>query len=113
MCYYSPVCKRTVLGTETHTFWRVNVFETLGYRRYGMEMHSHNAPSRRAAAAFTVSSIDKAHSRQHMIAKGRNRDDAWFAMLDSEWPARKRNFERWLAPENFDENGRSKPVSPR
>ena len=46
--------------------------------------------------------------RQHMIAKGRNRDNAWFSMLDSEWPARKRNFERWLAPENFDSEGRQK-----
>ena len=43
-----------------------------------------------------------------MIAKGRNRDNAWFSMLDNEWPARKRNFERWLAPENFDSEGRQK-----
>jgi hypothetical protein len=43
-----------------------------------------------------------------MIAKGRNRDDAWFSMLDSEWPARKLSFERWLAPENFDSEGRQK-----
>jgi hypothetical protein len=40
-----------------------------------------------------------------MIAKGRNRDVAWFSMLDGEWPLRKRNFERWLAPENFDAQG--------
>ena len=46
--------------------------------------------------------------RQHMIAKGRNRDTAWFSMLDSEWPARKRNFERWLAPENFTADGKQK-----
>ncbi len=43
-----------------------------------------------------------------MIAKGRNRDTAYFSMLDGEWPARKRNFERWLAPENFDAEGRQK-----
>jgi hypothetical protein len=43
-----------------------------------------------------------------MIAKGRNRDNAWFSMLDSEWPVRKRNFERWLAPENFDNEGLQK-----
>jgi len=46
--------------------------------------------------------------RQYMIAKGRNRDNAWFSMLDSEWPACKRNFELWLAPENFDSEGRQK-----
>ena len=46
--------------------------------------------------------------RQHMIVKGRNRDTAWFSMLDSEWPARKAAFERWLAPENFDRDGRQK-----
>ena len=46
--------------------------------------------------------------RQHMIVKGRNRDTAWFSMLDSEWPARKAAFERWLAPENFDSEGRQK-----
>jgi len=44
--------------------------------------------------------------RQHMIAKGRNRDTAWFSMLDSEWPVRKVNFKRWLAPEKFDAEGR-------
>ena len=43
-----------------------------------------------------------------MIAKGRNRDTAWFSMLDSEWPARKANFERWLAPDNFTADGRQK-----
>jgi hypothetical protein len=43
-----------------------------------------------------------------MIAKGRNRDNAWFSMLDSEWPDRKRSFERWLAPENFDSEGRQR-----
>jgi len=43
-----------------------------------------------------------------LIAKGRNRDNAWFSMLDSEWPARKAAFERWLAPENFDAEGRQR-----
>jgi hypothetical protein len=46
--------------------------------------------------------------RQHMIAKGRNRDTAFFSILDSEWPARKAAFERWLAPENFDAGGRQR-----
>ena len=65
-----------------------------------------NEASRRAALryGFTYEGI----FRQHMIAKGRNRDDAWFSMLDSEWPARKLNFERWLSPENFDSEDRQK-----
>ena len=46
--------------------------------------------------------------RQHLIAKGRNRDTAWFSMLESEWPARREAFERWLSPENFDPEGRQR-----
>ena len=46
--------------------------------------------------------------RQHMVVKGQNRDTAWYSILDSEWPARKAAFERWLAPENFDAQGRQK-----
>jgi hypothetical protein len=46
--------------------------------------------------------------RQHMITKGRSRDTAYFSMLDSEWPVRKHNFERWLSPENFNPGGRQK-----
>ena len=62
-----------------------------------------NAASMRAARrlGFTFEGI----FRQHMIIKGRNRDTAWFAMLDTEWPGRKLAFERWLAPENFDAEG--------
>ena len=63
---------------------------------------------RRGARRCATASSMKGTFRQHMIAKGRNRDNAWFSMLDSEWPARKRNFERWLAPENFDSDGRQK-----
>jgi hypothetical protein len=65
-----------------------------------------NAPSVRAARrlGFTFEGI----FRQHMIVKGRNRDTAWFSMLDTEWPDRKANFERWLDPDNFDQQGRQK-----
>ena len=82
------------------------MFETLGYRRYEWKCNALNAPSRRAALrfGFTFEGI----FRQHMIVKGRSRDTAWYSMLDSEWPARKRAFERWLAPENFDAAGRQK-----
>ena len=65
-----------------------------------------NAASRRAALRYGFTY--EGTFRQHLIAKGRNRDNAWFSMLDSEWPARKAAFERWLAPENFDSEGRQK-----
>ncbi len=58
----------------------------------------------RATEAITLEGI----FRQHMIVKGRNRDTAWFSMLDSEWPARKASFERWLDPSNFGPDGRQK-----
>ena len=103
---YSPALQRTPLGTEAQYLLARYVFETLGYRRYEWKCNSHNAASRRAALRYGFTY--EGTSRQHMIAKGRNRDDAWFSMLDSEWPARKANFERWLAPQNFDAEGRQK-----
>jgi RimJ/RimL family protein N-acetyltransferase len=80
-----------------------HVFEDLGYRRYEWKCNAQNEPSRRAALryGFTYEGI----FRQHMVVKDRNRDTAWFSMLDSEWPARKAAFEAWLDPSNFDENG--------
>lgn len=103
---YSPALQRTPLGTETQYLLARYVFETLGYRRYEWKCNALNAPSWRAALRYGFTY--EGTFRQHIIAKGRNRDNAWFSMLDSEWPARKRNFERWLAPENFDSEGRQK-----
>ncbi len=103
---YSPELQRTPLGTETQYLLARYVFETLGYRRYEWKCDALNAASRRAALRYGFSY--EGTFRQNMIAKGRNRDVAWFSMLDSEWPARKQNFERWLAPENFDGDGRQK-----
>ena len=77
-------------------------------RRAGYEWRCDdlNAASKRAAArfGFTFEGV----FRQHMIIKGRNRDTAWFSMLDVEWPARRAAFERWLDPANFDPEGRQK-----
>jgi len=103
---YGPALQRTPLGTETQYLLARYAFEMLGYRRYEWKCNSFNEPSRRAALryGFTFEGI----LRQHMIAKGRSRDTAYFSMLDSEWPARKANFERWLAPVNFDGSGRQK-----
>jgi RimJ/RimL family protein N-acetyltransferase len=100
---YSPTLQRTPLGTEAQYLLARYVFETLGYRRYEWKCNSLNAASRRAALRYGF--VYEGTFRQHIIAKGRNRDDAWFSMLDSEWPSRKRNFERWLNPENFDAQG--------
>jgi RimJ/RimL family protein N-acetyltransferase len=103
---YSPALQRTPLGTEAQYLFARYAFETLGYRRYEWKCNALNAPSRRAALryGFTYEGI----FRQHMIVKGRSRDTAWYSMLDSEWPARKAAFERWLAPENFGPDGTQK-----
>jgi RimJ/RimL family protein N-acetyltransferase len=103
---YSPALQRTGLATEAQYLLARYVFETLGNRRYEWKCNALNAPSRRAAErfGFTFEGL----FRQHQIVKGRNRDTAWFSMLDTEWPMRKAAFERWLAPENFDGAGRQK-----
>ena len=103
---YSPALQRTPLGTEAQYLLARYVFETLGYRRYEWKCNVLNAPSRRAALRYGF--VFEGILRQHMIAKGRSRDTAYFSMLDSEWPARKAAFERWLAPENFDSDGQQK-----
>jgi RimJ/RimL family protein N-acetyltransferase len=103
---YSPALQRTPLGTEAQYLLARYTFETLGYRRYEWKCNALNAPSWRAALryGFTFEGV----ARQHMVAKGRNRDTAWFSMLDSEWPARKAAFEAWLSPDNFDGEGRQR-----
>ena len=72
----------------------------------GISVQGSRTPSRRAALRYGF--VYEGTLRQRMIAKGRNRDDAYFSMLDSEWPARKAAFERWLAPENFGPDGKQK-----
>ena len=102
--WYSPALQRSRAATEAMYLLARHAFETLRYRRYEWKCNSFNEPSRRAALrlGFTYEGV----FRQHMISRGRNRDTAWFSMLDVEWPARKQAFERWLAPENFDPGGR-------
>jgi RimJ/RimL family protein N-acetyltransferase len=104
--FYTPILARTAGATEVMYLMARHVFEDLGYRRYEWKCNALNEPSRRAALrlGFSFEGI----FRQHMIQKGRNRDTAWYAMLDHEWPARKARFEKWLAPENFDANGRQR-----
>jgi RimJ/RimL family protein N-acetyltransferase len=103
--WIAPAIQRTRQATEAIFLLMREAFE-LGYRRLEWKCNALNAPSRRAALrfGFTFEGI----FRQHMIVKGRNRDTAWFAMMDHEWPAIRAAFERWLAPTNFDPTGRER-----
>jgi RimJ/RimL family protein N-acetyltransferase len=99
----APSLQRTTAATEAMYLMASHAFEFLGYRRYEWKCDAENLPSRRAALrlGFTFEGI----FRQHMVVKGKNRDTAWFSMLDREWPARKKAMETWLAPANFDSQG--------
>jgi RimJ/RimL family protein N-acetyltransferase len=103
---YSPSLQRTVAATEAMYMMASHVFDHLGYRRYEWKCNALNLPSRRAAErlGFTFEGI----FRQHMVVKGRSRDSAWYSMLDHEWPTRKRAFEAWLEPANFDDEGKQR-----
>jgi RimJ/RimL family protein N-acetyltransferase len=103
---FTPALQRSCGATEAMYLMARHVFEDLGYRRCEWKCNALNQPSRRAALrlGFAFEGV----FRQHMIIKGRNRDTAWFSMLDSEWPVRRANFERWLAPSNFDEASRQR-----
>ena len=103
---YTPAMQRTPLATEAQYLLARYIFETLGYRRYEWKCNDLNAPSRRAAVRFGFTY--EGTFRQHMIVKGRSRDTAWYAMLDHQWPDCKESFERWLAPGNFDADGRQR-----
>jgi RimJ/RimL family protein N-acetyltransferase len=103
---YGRPLQRTCAATEAQYLMAQYVFEWLGYRRYEWKCNALNAASRRAAERYGFSF--EGIFRQHMVVKGKNRDTAWFSILDSEWPARQAAFERWLAPENFDIEGRQR-----
>ena len=100
---FTRALQRTTAATEAMFLMAKYAFEEMQYRRYEWKCNALNLLSRRAAErlGFTLEGI----FRQHMIVKGQNRDTAWFSMLDSEWPARKIEFERWLHPSNFTEDG--------
>ena len=82
------------------------MFDELGYRRYEWKCDALNAPSR--AAALRLGFHYEGLFRQAVVYKGRNRDTAWFSMIDREWPALRSAYETWLAPDNFDADGRQK-----
>ena len=103
--YFSPRLARTRAATEAMYLLMANAFE-LGYRRYEWKCDSLNAKSRAAAErlGFQFEGI----FRQDRVYKGRNRDTAWFSIIDREWPVVETAFVRWLAPENFDETGKQR-----
>jgi RimJ/RimL family protein N-acetyltransferase len=102
---FSPLLQRTTASTEAMYLMMRRAFE-LGYRRYEWKCDSLNAPSRAAAKRLGFSF--EGLFRQAVVSKGRNRDTAWFSVIDSEWPERKQEFERWLDPANFDASGRQR-----
>lgn len=103
--HYSPLLQRTPAATEAMYLMMKRAFE-LGYRRYEWKCDALNQPSRDAAQrlGFSFEGV----FRQARVYKGRNRDTAWYSVIDPEWPALESAFQTWLAPENFDEQGRQR-----
>ena len=104
--WFAPPLQKTRAATEAIFLMMRHVFDDLGYRRLEWKCNALNEASMRAARRFGFTY--EGTFRQHMVVKGRNRDTAWFALLDREWPAVRAAFERWLAPENFDGQGRQR-----
>jgi RimJ/RimL family protein N-acetyltransferase len=101
--WFAPVLQRTRQATEAIFLLARHAFDDLGYRRLEWKCDSLNAPSRRAAERFGF--VFEGIFRQHMVVKGRNRDTAWYAMTDGDWPVRRAAFEAWLSPDNFNGDG--------
>jgi len=104
--HFSPKLQRTPIATEAMYLMMQYVFDELGYRRYEWKCNALNEKSRNAALRFGFSF--EGVFRQALVVKGRNRDTAWYSMLDSEWPQAKKAFELWLLPDNFDNDGKQK-----
>ncbi|MCB8873992.1 GNAT family N-acetyltransferase [Acidisoma silvae] len=104
--HWGPAIQRSRVTTEALYLFARYAFETLGYRRFEWKCNDGNAPSKQAARrfGFTYEGL----FRQHMVAKGQNRDTAWFSMIDSEWPALSAAFQAWLDPANFNAAGQQK-----
>lgn len=101
--YWGPAMARSPLATEALYLFARHAFDDLGYRRFEWKCNNRNLPSKAAAERFGFSF--EGIFRQDRIVKGESRDTAWFAMIDSEWPALRAEYERWLSPENFGADG--------
>ena len=102
--HFSPLMQGKPISTEAMYLMMRQVFEVWGYRRYEWKCDALNKPSCKAAQrlGFMCEGI----FRQATMYKQRNRDTAWYSMLDREWPVVKPAFETWLSPENFDAEGK-------
>ena len=100
---YSPALQRTSSATEAMFLMMKRVFSELAYRRYEWKCDALNLPSRQAAEryGFTYDGLFK----QALVHKGRNRDTAWYSILDRDWPQIEEAYEAWLDPDNFDAEG--------
>ena len=103
---FSPAVQATAAATAAMALMMRTVFDELGYRRYEWKCDSLNAASRRAAQRLGF--VYEGTFRQAVIVKGRNRDTAWFSITDAEWPRLAAAYARWLAPDNFDGEGRQR-----
>lgn len=103
--HFTERLKRSPASTEAMFLMMEHAF-ALGYRRYEWKCDALNAPSR--AAAERLGFRHEGRFRQAAVYKGRNRDTDWYSILDGEWPALREAFRRWLAPENFDADGRQR-----
>ena len=103
---WGPKLARTRAATEALYLFARHSFDDLGYRRFEWKCNAANLPSRRAAERFGFAF--EGIFRNHMIVKGQNRDTAWYAMTDADWPRIKAGMERWLDPANFDASGQQR-----
>lgn len=103
---FGQAMQRTPGSTEAVWLLARHACDDLGYRRLEWKCNALNTRSLRAAERLGF--VHEGLFRQHMLVKGQNRDTAWFAIIDGEWPARREAFERWLAADNFDAEGRQK-----
>jgi RimJ/RimL family protein N-acetyltransferase len=101
--WFGAALQRTPAATEAIFLLAREAFDVLGMRRLEWKCDADNARSRAAAQRFGFTY--EGTFRQHMVVKGRNRDTAWFSILDGEWPAVRAGFQAWLAPENFGDDG--------
>lgn len=104
--WFGGSLRRTPAATEAIYLLAAHAFDDLGYRRLEWKCNSLNAGSRRAAERFGFRF--EGIFRSHMVIKGRNRDTAWYAITDDEWPAVRSGFRAWLQAENFDADGRQR-----
>jgi RimJ/RimL family protein N-acetyltransferase len=104
--WFGASLARTTAATEAIYLLAANAFDDLGYRRLEWKCDALNRASRRAAERFGFRF--EGVFRHHMVTKGRNRDTAWFAITDDEWPTVRAGFREWLSPANRDDGGRQR-----